>query len=172
MKSLSRIRLFETPWTAANQAPLSVGFSRQEYWSGVPLPSPSSVLSTLQLSISRVKRSPFCRGGTWGSRKFTAPPKNVKLEKKKKRIWNYKEVMSIFKLGSADSLTTMPYCLVKENSNTGPQVRGHCRDQCLLCPQKWGHNFFGEEAGTCEAVSREPHKSVGQSRAMQCRGDE
>ena len=33
-------RLFETPWTAAYQAPLSMGFSRQEYWSGLPLPSP------------------------------------------------------------------------------------------------------------------------------------
>ena len=39
-KSLSHVRLFETPWTAAHQAPLSMGFSRQEYWSGVPLPSP------------------------------------------------------------------------------------------------------------------------------------
>ena len=40
MKSLSRVRFFATPWTAAYQAPLSMGFSRQEYWSGVPLPSP------------------------------------------------------------------------------------------------------------------------------------
>ena len=40
VKSLSRVRLLETPWTAAHQAPPSVGFSRQEYWSGVPLPSP------------------------------------------------------------------------------------------------------------------------------------
>ena len=39
VKSLSRVRLFTTPWTAAQQAPLSMGFSRQEYWSGVPLPS-------------------------------------------------------------------------------------------------------------------------------------
>ena len=38
-KSLSRVQLFATPWTAAHQAPLSVGFSRQEYWSGVPSPS-------------------------------------------------------------------------------------------------------------------------------------
>ena len=36
---LSRVRLFTTPWTAAYQAPLSIGFSRQEYWSGVPSPS-------------------------------------------------------------------------------------------------------------------------------------
>ena len=40
VKSLSRVRLLVTPWTAAYQAPLSMGFSRQEYWSGVPLPSP------------------------------------------------------------------------------------------------------------------------------------
>ena len=40
VKSLSCVRLFVTPWTAASQAPPSMGFSRQEYWSGVPLPSP------------------------------------------------------------------------------------------------------------------------------------
>ena len=40
VKSLSRVQLFETPWTAAYRAPPSTGFSRQEYWSGVPLPSP------------------------------------------------------------------------------------------------------------------------------------
>ena len=40
MKSLSRVRLLATPWTAAYQAPPSTGFSRQEYWSGVPSPSP------------------------------------------------------------------------------------------------------------------------------------
>ena len=41
VKSLSRVRPSETPWTAAYHAPPSMGFSRQEYWSGVPLPSPS-----------------------------------------------------------------------------------------------------------------------------------
>ena len=40
VKSLSRVRLCATPWIAAYQAPPSMGFSRQEYWSGVPLPSP------------------------------------------------------------------------------------------------------------------------------------
>jgi len=40
VKSLSCVRLLATPWTAAYQAALSMGFSRQEYWSGVPLPSP------------------------------------------------------------------------------------------------------------------------------------
>ena len=40
VKSLSRVQLFEIPWTAACQAPPPMGFSRQEYWSGVPLLSP------------------------------------------------------------------------------------------------------------------------------------
>ena len=40
VKSLSPVRLFETPWTIAYQAPPSMGFSRQEYWSGLPFPSP------------------------------------------------------------------------------------------------------------------------------------
>jgi len=40
VKSLSRVQLLATPWTAAYQAPPSMGFSRQEYWIEVPLPSP------------------------------------------------------------------------------------------------------------------------------------
>ena len=42
VRSLSRVRLLVTPWTTAYQVPPSMGFSRQEYWSGVPLPSPAS----------------------------------------------------------------------------------------------------------------------------------
>ena len=41
--SLSRVRLFATPWTVAYQAPPSMGFSRQEYWSGLPFPSPGNL---------------------------------------------------------------------------------------------------------------------------------
>ena len=43
MKSLSRVLLFATPWTVAYQAPPSMGFSRQEYWSGLPFPSPGGL---------------------------------------------------------------------------------------------------------------------------------
>ena len=43
VKSLSRVWFLATPWTAAYKAPPSMGFSRQEYWSGVPLPSPSDI---------------------------------------------------------------------------------------------------------------------------------
>ena len=44
---LNRVRLFLAPWTVVCQAPLSMGFSRQEYWSGVPLPSPLEMLATI-----------------------------------------------------------------------------------------------------------------------------
>ena len=47
VKSLSRARLLATPWTAAYQAPPSMGFSRRRYWSGVPLPSPSVSVRSL-----------------------------------------------------------------------------------------------------------------------------
>ena len=43
VKSLSRVRLFVTPWTVAYQAPQSMEFSRQEYWSGLPFPSPGDL---------------------------------------------------------------------------------------------------------------------------------
>ena len=50
-KSLSRVQLFATPWTAAHQALPSMGFSRQEYWSGVPSPSPTDWATSWQLLL-------------------------------------------------------------------------------------------------------------------------
>ena len=49
-KLLQSYRLFETPWTVAHQVPLSMGFSRQEYWSGLPFPSP--VIPMLHLKLT------------------------------------------------------------------------------------------------------------------------
>ena len=43
VKALSCVELFATPWTVTYQAPLSMGFSRQEYWSGLPFPSPGDL---------------------------------------------------------------------------------------------------------------------------------
>ena len=66
---LSRVRLFVIPWTVARQAPLSMGFSRQEYWSGLPLPSPGdlpdpgikpvSLVSPLKQRATTKKVEPF-----------------------------------------------------------------------------------------------------------------
>ena len=63
VKSLSHVRLLATPWTAAYQAPLSMGFSRQEYWSGLPLPCPYSTavafkLCFLDQDLSRWRSGP------------------------------------------------------------------------------------------------------------------
>ena len=49
--SLSRVQLLATPWTAAYQAPLSMGLSRQEYWSRVPLPSPDKRHRNLEIHL-------------------------------------------------------------------------------------------------------------------------
>ena len=52
VKSLSRVRLLASPWTAAYQAPPSMGFSRQEYWSGMPSPSLRKCSSFILLHIT------------------------------------------------------------------------------------------------------------------------
>ena len=50
VKLLSHVQLFATPWTAAYQGPLSMGFSRQEYWNGLPLPSPTNSIEWAPVS--------------------------------------------------------------------------------------------------------------------------
>ena len=60
VKSLSRARLLATPWTAAYQAPLSMGFSRLECWGGLPLPSPSLTHILLQNSTMAFPESSTC----------------------------------------------------------------------------------------------------------------
>ena len=62
VKSLSSVQLFATPWTVAYQAPPSMGFSRQEYWSGVPLPSPGCTsinTKTTQMQPKETHCHPF-----------------------------------------------------------------------------------------------------------------
>ena len=51
LSHFSRVRLSETPWTAAHQAPLSMGFFRQEYWSGLPLPSPLFIIGAWNAKV-------------------------------------------------------------------------------------------------------------------------
>ena len=55
VKLLSRVRLLATPWTAAHQAPPSMGFSRQEYWSGLPSPSP-----ILEYNVLLIQYDQYC----------------------------------------------------------------------------------------------------------------
>ena len=60
LSRFSRVQLYATAWTAAHQAPPSMGFSRQEYWNGVPLPSPYNLLLLLLLLLSRFSHVRFC----------------------------------------------------------------------------------------------------------------
>ena len=97
VKSLSRVRPSATPWTAAHQAPLSMGFSRQEYWSGVPLPSPSiyhsySVKPFKASFRFRMKQSVntchlFSWGNDWHNKDLvkTAQDYSRSLQKRQKR---------------------------------------------------------------------------------------
>ena len=57
-QSLNRVRLFSTPWTIPRQSPLSMGFSQQEYWSGLPFPSLGDLVNPGMDS-----RSPALAGG-------------------------------------------------------------------------------------------------------------
>ena len=54
VKSLSRVRLCATPWTAAHQPPPSMGFSRQEYWSGLPLPSLTNRFKSQEIPLAQI----------------------------------------------------------------------------------------------------------------------
>ena len=67
VKSLSRVWLFATPWTAAYQAPPSMGFSRQEYWSGLPLTSPSLQELTANLKKLFSQFHKLCKSSLWGN---------------------------------------------------------------------------------------------------------
>ena len=67
LSRFSHVRLFETPWTVAHQALLSIGLSRQEYWSGLPFPSPGDLPDSRM-----VPESPALTGGFFTTR----PPGN------------------------------------------------------------------------------------------------
>ena len=84
VKSLSRVRLLATPGTAAHQAPPSTGFSRQEYWSGVPLPSPETVTRRVE-TRSQLRRIVCIKVGA--ERERSKPV----LESEEAQNWTLKE---------------------------------------------------------------------------------
>ena len=79
VKLLSHVRLLVTPWTAAYQASPSMGFSRQECWSGVPLPSPhkSWISTILKLTATWISKYPFLHGDTLVSKQCRRPVFNL-----------------------------------------------------------------------------------------------
>ena len=87
MKLLSRVRLFATPWTAAHQASPSMEFSRQEYWSGLPFPSPGDLPDP-----GIEPRSPALEADALSS-ELTGKPHNIlkqcQLSKKRSKRWTW-----------------------------------------------------------------------------------
>ena len=83
VKLLSHVQLFMTPWTAAYQVPPSMGFSRQEYWSGVPSPSPSLslIFSNLILWLLCVHFCMLFLPGVWWTSWISVFMVFIKLEK-------------------------------------------------------------------------------------------
>ena len=74
-QSLSHVQLSVTPWTVAQQAPLSMGFSRQEYWSGLPFPLPGDLPDVVTIRLHFLTFcliiTPLFRGGTFFFLKIT-----------------------------------------------------------------------------------------------------
>ena len=75
LSRFSRVQLFATPWTAAHQAPLSMGFSRQEYWSGLPCPPPGGLpdpgIESSSLMSPALARGFFTTSATWEAQLHT-----------------------------------------------------------------------------------------------------
>ena len=69
LNRFSRVQLFETPWTVARQAPLSMGFSRQEYWNGLPCPPsgglPYTGIKPMSLTSPSLAGRFFTTSTTW-----------------------------------------------------------------------------------------------------------
>ena len=72
-KQLSHIQLCATPWTAARQAPPSMGFSRQEYWSGVPLPSPLFFAAAAAAAAKSLQSCPTLQPHRWWPTRLPCP---------------------------------------------------------------------------------------------------
>ena len=130
----SRVWLLATPWTAAYQAPPSMGFSRQEYWSGVPLPSPiwttakqSSILeSCALLGLGLLNLTAHSYG--WPKSlaitlKHIVRPRDLaqRPQVNKMWMWIYPQIISILKILMNGSIQSMCACSVVSDS-LGPQA--------------------------------------------------
>ena len=119
VKSLSRFRLLATPWTAAYQAPPSMGFSRQEYWSGVPLPSPRVLIVTSSPTYSFFRREVRWSGIPISLRAFHI------------LLWSTQSKALAVSETKVDVFLEFP-CFLYNPMNDGNLICGFCT---------WGYNY-------------------------------
>ena len=103
--SLSCVQLFVAPWTIAHQAPLSMGFSRQEYWSGSPRPPPGDLLDPgiepLSLISPALAGGFFTTGATWedsmgiSKKKLRSSARMIFKTKQKNWQWKHSRILSV-----------------------------------------------------------------------------
>ena len=105
---LSRVWLFPTPWTAAYQAPLSLGFFRQEHWSGLPLPSPYGQWANAHINLDSVKLTSNCQ------------------QKDKLGLFSYNTALTTYALlalqiNCSESVSSKPFYLLNGNRGVPSQ---------------------------------------------------
>ena len=129
VKSLSRVQLFGTPRTIAHQAPLSMGFSGQEYWSGLPFPSPKLGMEAPILSWCKRPWQLACKYGPQGTMLLSTSP------------------LCPYKISSLECGFPVTYWSLVEyglNDNVGLLRLGH-KKPCSFCLGflgQWSTNFL------------------------------
>ena len=129
VKSLSRVRLLATPWTAAYQAPPSTGFSRQEYWSGVPLPSLGGGRMHPHTKVGGMPKIGRVDAGEWN----LCPVPYIKEMLTKSLVNGFELGFSLVVRGCA--MLTAHQLLVEQGRKL--TFAGH-----LLCTRDWGWGIY------------------------------
>ena len=137
VKSLSRVRLFAIPWTVVYQAPLSMGFSRQEYWSGVPLPSPGDLPDPGIEPRSPALQADICFT-LWATREYynSMKPSFYKafLDFSRQGYFSTLSVLHIlYKAKVSSHLTIRTFICVSDPWTVHPQEQGCLFYLCILC---------------------------------------
>ena len=141
---LSRLRLRATPWTAAYQAPPSMGFSRQEFWSGVPLPSPMTKLdSILKRDITLSTKVRIVKAMVFPLVMFGCESWTIRKAEH--------QITDAFKLWCWRRLLRVPWTARKSNQSILKEISPECSLEGLMLKLKlqyFGH--FMERANSLE----------------------
>ena len=135
LNHFSRVRLFATQWSIARQAPLSMGFSRQEYWSGLPCPPPGDPPDLWMEPMSL--RSPALAGRFFTSSVTWEALYNDTWEKKNHLFFWIKRNLCLFPLSEAGESPVLSLMLGDKNPLPFRESKGHnsetARCSCLRC---------------------------------------